>query len=1113
MRAFEAAAQLPADGRRAFLHTELAGDAAAITEVESLLSHHDADESLVATGIGLLEVGPELDAMPALPLLKGNYRILRTIGEGGMGVVFEAEQSFPRRRVALKAIRPGMASRGLLRRFRNEVQILARLQHPGIAQLYEAGIADEHAPDQAYFVMEYVDGTALTHYADSNKLDRRGRLTLLARICDAIQHAHQRGVIHRDLKPANILVTADGSPKIVDFGVARAVQADPATTHSTQSGQLLGTPSYMSPEQIQGGEVDTRSDIYSLGVIAYELLSRRLPFDLANVPITKAAKVVAEEEPPSLGSVDRTLRGDPEVIVSKAMAKEPLRRYASAAEMASDLRHLLAGEAIAARGDSTTYILLKQLRRHRAAAGVVTLALLGLVTFAVYASIAATQERALAIVADRARAEAVQAQSRAEVATSEALQAKRDAELAGERALDELVHANIERGRMAGALNNIFVAEDTLWREYVAHPNLPAARWALWELYDRTGSKWVVQGGLSGSIAAASTESRSVVVAGGNGRIIALDAATGKQEAVRAMPGTSFTSIAVAPGRDRVLAGIAKGGAQILPLNPDAPPLELSGWPAKLPLVRGTTFTPSGDLAIAACEDQVVRVWNAHTGELVKELAVGYAPGAVCTSSDGRLLLVGTDVRNLRPTVTGWNLSSGTKVLDLGIVLEEQMSALAFGRDDLTIYVGSPLGPTVAWDRATGTKNFSFSKPRGSVLALAQSPDGRRLLCCSLDQLYVIDAATGELLVQLPNLRFQAASACWADDNDVVVLSIDGVLRRIDTRIATSLTRLGGYPTWCFSVAYSGDGRFLGIGSGSSIIDFYDTATHQRVGRHTMDTPKLRTRGLVFLPGQHVAVAGCQDGVIRFVVADSGEVVRSIESVKDEIFSVAVDPSGTIVAAGHSNGQTFAWNISTGEPLPAIPKFTKRIEGLAFAPNGRTLVISALAKGVVLWDVIAGREISRIPTTAMPWAVLFSPEGDRLYVTTWTGTLEVFETATGKSLAVVQGHQRLIPGLALSSDGRIVATSAEDGMIKLWDTHSFRSLMTLSPQASTVVGLAFNQDTSRLACAAAFREILEYDLRANEPRIDGHDAFFRARIAGDEASSRARLDVSSPKKP
>src|SRR4051794_11685994 len=296
----------------------------------------------------------------------GCYRIVRMLGQGGMGIVYEAEQDRPRRTVALKVIKPGFANPNLLRRFELEAEALGRLQHPGIAQIFEAGMADTGCGLQPYFAMELIGGEPLVQYAQAHALNIQQRLELMAKVCEAVHHAHQRGIIHRDLKPANILVEASAQPKVLDFGVARITEGDAQTTLQTEVGQILGTLTYMSPEQVLGNplDVDTHSDVYSLGVILFELLAGRLPYKIPRQP-HEAVRTLQDCSPTRLGLISRDYRGDIETIVGKSLEKEKIRRYASAAEMAGDIQRHLKNEPIIARPPSTIYQLQKLGRRHK----------------------------------------------------------------------------------------------------------------------------------------------------------------------------------------------------------------------------------------------------------------------------------------------------------------------------------------------------------------------------------------------------------------------------------------------------------------------------------------------------------------------------------------------------------------------------------------------------------------------------------------------------------------------------------------------------------------------------------------------------------------------------
>src|SRR6266852_4390701 len=335
------------------------------------------------------------------PTRIGRYRIIRLLGEGGMGAVYEAEQDKPRRRVALKIIKMAWASPELLRRFEQEFQTLGRLHHPGIAQIYEAGTADTGFGFQPFFAMEIINGKPLSDYADARHLSTRQRLALMIQVCEAVQHAHQRCIIHRDLKPGNILVDENGQPKILDFGLARVTDSDAQATRQTDIGQLLGTLAYMSPEQVLADPLalDTRSDVYALGVVLYELLAGRLPYNLSRQP-HEAAQTIREEDPTPLSSASRLYRGDIETIAARALEKDKARRYASAADLAADIRRHLEDQPIIARPPSTTYQLQKFARRHKALVAGTAAVFLVLVA----GIVASTREAVLARIAEQAAA-------------------------------------------------------------------------------------------------------------------------------------------------------------------------------------------------------------------------------------------------------------------------------------------------------------------------------------------------------------------------------------------------------------------------------------------------------------------------------------------------------------------------------------------------------------------------------------------------------------------------------------------------------------------------------------------------------------------------------------
>jgi len=363
--------------RAAYLDESCKGDQVLRDEVESLIAAHFADGTFLEPLADPLwrETRREGEGD-----MIGRYKLIRQIGEGGFGTVFLAEQSQPvKRQVALKVIKPGMDSKEVIARFEVERQALALMDHPHIAKVHDAGTTEGGRP---YFVMELVKGVPITNYCEENHPDIRERLELFTDVCAAIQHAHQKGIIHRDVKPSNILVSShDGKPmvKVIDFGIAKAIgMVLTEQTFLTRHDRMIGTPQYMSPEQaeLHPLAVDTRSDIYSLGVILFELLTGTTPLDdhqLRNATYTEMLRLIREVIPPKpsarLAEVSafppRSLRGDLDWIVLKALEKDPARRYESAGALAEDLHRFLQHKPVEARSPGMAYVMQRFTRRHR----------------------------------------------------------------------------------------------------------------------------------------------------------------------------------------------------------------------------------------------------------------------------------------------------------------------------------------------------------------------------------------------------------------------------------------------------------------------------------------------------------------------------------------------------------------------------------------------------------------------------------------------------------------------------------------------------------------------------------------------------------------------------
>ncbi len=419
---FHAAVELPPAEREGLFEGWPEPDDNLAAELRSLLAAHEAAGDLVTEGLAAhqREMAREVGASLVGRRL-GPYVLERLLGRGGMGAVYlgqRADDAF-RHQVAIKLVRPELASPDLLRRFRAERQTLATLSHPNIARLLDGGTTGDGLP---FLVMEYVAGVPIEEHCDAVHLDLKGRLELFGTVCDAVEHAHRNLVVHRDIKPGNLLVTAEGEVKLLDFGIAKLIEAGGEEVESPTRALGYATLAFASPEQIAGGAITTATDVYALGVLLYRLLAGRYPYDLSGKPLAEAARIVCEEMPPPPSKAvsappgearrrARALAGDLDQIALAALRKEPARRYGSVAELARDVRRHLAGRPVGVRADTFGYRLAKLARRNRAATVATALALAallgGLAAYAWQARVARAEARRATV--ERAKAEQVNA--------------------------------------------------------------------------------------------------------------------------------------------------------------------------------------------------------------------------------------------------------------------------------------------------------------------------------------------------------------------------------------------------------------------------------------------------------------------------------------------------------------------------------------------------------------------------------------------------------------------------------------------------------------------------------------------------------------------------------
>jgi WD40 repeat protein len=998
------------------------------------------------------------------------YEVLAELGRGGMAVVYRARQTALDRPCALKMILAGgHAGQAERERFLTEARVIARLRHPGIVQVFEVG----EYRGNAFMALELCAGGSLDQRLREKPPTAREAAELVRALAGAMQAAHDASVLHRDLKPANVLIAADGALKITDFGLAKKLDED----GQTHTGAIMGTPSYMPPEQARGEkDLGPTVDVYALGAILYACLTGRPPF--LGAVLLETLRQVQEDDPVAVRQLNPSVPRDLETICLKCLRKEPGRRYATARALADDLDRFLNGRPIEARPARALERAFKWVRRNPIvsilAAAVVLVLLAGVAVSSTFAYQAMSEAR----IARKAEEDASQKATLASLAEQKAeTRAKAEAE-AKERASDQLKRAErlIYAGKLFEALNAFEGRKGALALQYLDQCQWNLRGWEHDHLWTRFNSVQTLRGhpdpvtGVSWS-----PDGKRILSVSSKMPVRVWDAATG--QVVFSLGGVpNLASEAIwSPDGKRILAA----GSTLKILDAETGK-ELQALSGRLSWENTAPWSPDGKRILIA-EGYQTKMWDVEKGQAIQTLprddSVVVLVSIVAWSPDGKRVL----------TTTGafakvWAAENGEELCSFRAYNDRITSAVWSPDSKRIATAGNDPTPKV-WDADTGQELHALkSRDRSVVTRVAWSPDGTRILGVGHTATMVWDAESGQELSTLQESPHQVFRAAWSPDSRRIATASAGYATVWDANTGKELLILRGHTGAVRCVAWSPDGRRLVTGSGD-----IGSAGEVRVWDADQGQEFLSLRGhsmwvdaVAWAPDGKRCLTGSLDGTTKVWDAEKGLEVGSIKGHLGSINSVAWSHDGKRLVTGSQDRTVRIWDASNGQELHVLKAPDGSVKRVAWSPEDDRVAIVSSNDLVRIWDPGAGQEVRTLRGHTAPVSDLaWSPDGKRLVTTGGSG--KIWDVAQGKELFSLKprGQRNIPPRLtegtghlisascvAWSPDGKRIATGSRDRAVTVWDAATGAELLTLRGHTAPVTSVAWSPDGERIASTA-----------------------------------------------